>query len=68
LAAAIFVAVPVLAAAPKRSVELVPWLGVRGGAELTSDDVPSAPAEASAAGSLGFGVLVGVRPDGWFET
>lgn len=68
LAAAIILAAPVLAAAPKRSVELVPWLGVRGGAELTSNDVPSAPAEASASGSLGFGVLVGVRPDGWFET
>jgi hypothetical protein len=62
----IIAAAPVIAA--QRSVELVPWLGVRGGAKLDADTVPAPPAEAPASASLGFGVLVPVRPDGWFET
>lgn len=55
------------AAAKDHRVELVPWIGVRGGAKLDADTSPAPPAEAGPSGSLGFGVLVSVQADGWFE-
>jgi hypothetical protein len=53
--------------AAKYPVELIPQLGVRGGADLTADTpaVPSATANPSL--SFGLAVDVFVRPDAWFE-
>jgi len=48
-------------------VELVPLLGVRGGANLEADVPAVPPAEASPSVSFGLAVTVFVRPDGWFE-
>lgn len=48
-------------------VELVPLIGIRGGADLTADAPAVPPAEASPSASFGLAVDVFVRPDGWFE-
>ena len=66
IAAAIAAPMPTLAA--ERPVELVPWIGARGGMDLHADITSYAPVEASASGTLGFGVLVWIQPDAWFET
>ena len=51
----------------KYPVELIPQIGVRGGADFTAD-VPAVP-PATANPSLSFGLVVDVyvRPDAWFE-
>ncbi len=53
--------------AAKYPVELIPQLGVRGGANLEAD-VPAVP-PATANPSLSFGLVVDIyiRPDAWFE-
>jgi hypothetical protein len=60
-----------LAAAPAGAaghpVDLVPMIGVRGGATLDPDQPGLAPAEASPSMSYGLDVDVYVRPDAWFE-
>jgi hypothetical protein len=53
--------------AEKLPVELVPTIGVRGGADLTSDVSGVPPATASASPSFGLAVDVFVRPDAWYE-
>lgn len=64
---AVVIAAATSAGAAELKVELVPWLGARGGATLDAD-TPGAPAaEASASGTLGLGVLVAIQPDTWFE-
>jgi len=60
-----------VAAAPAEGagppVELVPLVGIRGGADLDADAPGVPPAEASPNVSFGLAVDVFVRPDGWFE-
>jgi len=55
------------AAAAKDPVELIPAIGVRGGADLTADTSGVPPATANPSLSLGFSVDWFVRPDAWFE-
>jgi hypothetical protein len=55
------------AAAAPLPVELVPMIGVRGGADLEADVPAVPPASASPSVSFGFAVDVFVRPDAWFE-
>jgi hypothetical protein len=54
-------------AAAQNPVELIPLIGVRGGADLEAD-VPGVP-PATASPSVSFGLAVDwfVRPDAWFE-
>jgi len=69
--AALLFAASAAAAAPAGTagppVELVPMIGVRGGADLEADVASLGPAEASPSPSFGLAVDVFVRPDGWFE-
>ena len=55
------------AAAAQYPVELIPLIGVRGGANLEADLPGVPPATASPSLSFGLAVDVFVRPDGWFE-
>jgi len=55
------------AEAASHRVELVPMVGVRGGAELDADLPAVPPAEASPSVSFGLAVDVFVRPDAWYE-
>jgi hypothetical protein len=55
------------AVAAPRPVELTPFIGVRGGANLEASVPAVPPAEAGPSVSFGLGVEVFVRPDGWFE-
>ena len=57
-------ATPAASAPPP--VELTPFLGVRGGANLEASMPAVPPAEAGPSVSYGLGVEVFVRPDGWF--
>lgn len=58
-------AVPASAASPP--VELTPFLGVRGGADLEASAPAVPPAKADPSMTFGLAVDVFVRPDGWFE-
>ena len=65
-------AAPVPAATPapaaaRYPVELVPQLGVRGGANLEADVPAVPPATANPSLSFGLAVDVFIRPDAWFE-
>jgi hypothetical protein len=71
-AAVVFV--PVLAAAlhvsalaADRRIELIPLVGVRGGATLDADQPGFAPAEADPSVSYGIALDVYLRPDAWFR-
>ena len=67
----ITVAVATLAISPcraEREIELVPVVGMRNGVDITSSEPGIGPASADASGTLGFGVNVRLRPDGWFES
>jgi len=55
------------AAAAPLPVDLTPFLGVRGGANLEASTPGVPPAEAGPSVSFGLGVEVFVRPDAWFE-
>jgi hypothetical protein len=55
------------AAEPAPPIDLMPSLGVRNGIDLQASVPAVPPAEAGASASLGLGVEVFVRPDGWFE-
>jgi hypothetical protein len=64
-------ALAALAAAPCRAehvVELVPAIGVRNGVTLSPDASGVGKVEAGMSGTIGFGVNVQVKPDGWFES
>jgi len=64
-------AVATLAFSPcraERTIELVPVIGIRNGLDLSSSTPGVPPAEADASGTIGFGVNVQIRPDGWFES
>jgi len=56
------------AAAGERPIELVPMVGVRGGANLEPDQPGYPPAEAQPSISYGLDLDVYLRPDAWFET
>jgi hypothetical protein len=51
----------------KYPVELIPQIGVRGGADLTADVPAVPPATADPSLSFGLAVDVFIRPDAWFE-
>ncbi len=53
--------------ATKYPVELIPQIGVRGGADLTADVPAVPPATANPSLSFGLAVDVFIRPDAWFE-
>ena len=53
--------------AAKYAVELIPQIGVRGGADLTADVPAVPPATANPSLSFGLAVDVYIRPDAWFE-
>ena len=55
------------ATAADRRIELIPLVGVRGGATLEADQPGFAPAEADPSVAFGLGLDVYVRPDAWFE-
>lgn len=65
LAAVLSVSLPVVAA--ERRVDLVPMFGLRGGADLASDDPGVPSTSADPAMSFGLAVDVYVRPDAWVE-
>ena len=52
---------------PKYPVELIPQLGVRGGANLEADVPAVPPATANPSLSFGLAVDIYIRPDAWFE-
>lgn len=53
--------------AGQHPVELVPRIGLRGGADLEADTPGVRDASASPSPSFGFAVDVFLRPDAWFE-
>jgi hypothetical protein len=55
------------AAAAQYPVELIPIIGVRGGADLEADVPAVPPATANPSLSIGLAVDWFVRPDAWFE-
>jgi hypothetical protein len=55
------------ASAAPRAVELLPLVGVRGGADLEADMPAVRPATAGPSPSFGLAVDWFVRPDAWFE-
>ena len=55
------------AAPAKYRVELIPLIGLRGGANLEADTPTVPPASANPALSFGLAVDVFIRPDAWFE-
>jgi hypothetical protein len=55
------------ASAGQRAVELLPLVGVRGGADLEADTPGVHPATAGPSPSFGLAVDWFVRPDAWFE-
>ena len=55
------------AAPAKYRVELIPLIGVRGGADLEADRPAVPPATANPALSFGLTIDVFLRPDAWFE-
>jgi hypothetical protein len=63
----LFIATGTPAAARDLPVEIVPTIGVRGGATLHPDQPGYPPAEAPASISFGLGVNVYVRPDAWVD-
>jgi hypothetical protein len=69
--AALFVVIGALSAAPaaagRDAVEMLPVVGVRGGADLEADTPGVPKATASPAPSFGLVVDWYVRPDAWFE-
>jgi len=52
---------------PKYAIELIPQLGMRGGADLEADVPAVAPATANPSLSFGLAVDIYLRPDAWFE-
>ena len=65
------VAIATLAISPcraEREIELVPVIGMRNGVDVTSPTPGIGPASADASGTIGFGVNVRLRSDGWFES
>jgi len=53
--------------AARRPIDLIPLIGVRGGADLSASVPAVPPATASPSLSLGVAVDVFLRPDAWFE-
>jgi hypothetical protein len=60
------IAVPPVMAG-QRAVELIPVVGIRGGANMEADAPGVPPAKADPSASIGLAVGWFIRPDAWFE-